>query len=193
MQIEKGQWSLIQLNNLVDVRGIIEEPPKDRGKFGYDKKGRLNSWIEEGQVAGSLARYNHPKFIELHTCVMEMVEQVIHEKLYPTYYFDRFYFRGQELKRHSDRGSCEISVSMHISTNAKYPWPIYFEVDNTVKELTCKPGDAILYKGCELDHWREPLKGPSDTYFHQIFFHYVRANGYYLQHAYDTCVEDTAK
>ena len=65
MQIEKGQWSLIQLNNLVDVRGIIEEPPKDRGKFGYDKKGRLNSWIEEGQVAGSLARYNHPKFKDL--------------------------------------------------------------------------------------------------------------------------------
>ena len=49
-------------------------------------------------------------------------------------------------------------------------------------------GDAILYKGCERDHWREPLpsnlnwwkrltKKEDSTYHHQVFFHYVLANG----------------
>jgi hypothetical protein len=31
--------------------------------------------------------------------------------LHPTYFYDRFYFPGQQLKRHSDRPACEVSVS----------------------------------------------------------------------------------
>ena len=45
------------------------------------------------------------------------LEEAIGRKLYNTYYYDRFYYPGQELTRHADRDACEISVSVHVSTN----------------------------------------------------------------------------
>lgn len=189
MQVEKGNWSLIRLGNLIpNAKSFREDPPLDRGKFGYDRKGALLDWHQfDPQVKGSFARYNYPKFRTLHYEIKNTVEKVIGEKLYPTYYYDRFYFKGHDLKPHKDRESCEISVSMHISTNADYDWPIYFmQDDETVSVPTGNPGDAVLYKGCELEHWREPLMGNKDTYYHQIFFHYVRRDGYNVQYAYDS-------
>ena len=37
-----------------------------------------------------------------------------------------------------------------------------------------KPGDMIIYSGCELEHWREPFKG---NLCGQVFLHYNHANG----------------
>ena len=69
----------------------------------------------------------------------------------------------------------------------KSPWPIYFELPNgEVKELYTDHGDAVLYKGMEVDHWRNPLKGTPKVYYHQIFMHFVRADGYHVEYAYDT-------
>jgi len=67
------------------------------------------------------------------------------------------------------------------------------------KYVLLNDGDAVLYKGCERDHWREPLpsnnnlikrlmKKPDDTYHHQVFFHYVLANGTRVH-----CANDMAK
>ena len=105
--------------------------------------------------------------------------------LLPTYYFDRFYYEGQKLARHSDRPSCEISATVQISTNRDEAWPIWFQrPDQTENSVSMKNGDMVLYKGCERDHWREPLIG-KDSYHHQIFFHYVNAQGPYVHYAYD--------
>ena len=105
--------------------------------------------------------------------------------LLPTYYFDRFYYEGQKLARHSDRPSCEISATVQISTNRDEAWPIWFQrPDQTENSVSMKNGDMVLYKGCEREHWREPLTG-KDSYHHQIFFHYVNAQGPYVHYAYD--------
>ena len=40
-------------------------------------------------------------------------------------------------------------------------------------------GDAVLYKGCEVDHWREPYT--EGTKLAQVFLHYVDANGPYTE------------
>ena len=45
------------------------------------------------------------------------LEEIIGRKLYNTYYYDRYYYPGQELTKHADRDACEISVSVHVSTN----------------------------------------------------------------------------
>jgi hypothetical protein len=49
--------------------------------------------------------------------------------------------------------------------------------------LKCKPGDAVIYLGCEDNHiWRENFEGD----FHlQTFLHYVDKNGPNIKHAYD--------
>ena len=180
----KNQWNVIKLGQILDIENLREDPPWERGMFKYWGNGNVE-YVEKEQIEGSLARWMHPKFKDSFYTVKSAVEDVIKEKLYPTYYYDRFYFKNQELTKHTDRGSCEISVSLHISSNIDYDWPIFFEVDGKKISATLDPGEGILYKGIELPHWRDKLIGDKNSYFHQIFFHYVRANGNYIEHAFD--------
>jgi hypothetical protein len=181
---------------VLDPESVFCPVPEERGQFNYLRKDKVIHVPEESQVNGSLSRYNFPPYKELHFAVKKEVEKVLGIDLHPTYYFDRFYFAGQQLKRHSDRPSCEVSVTLQISTNRKDPWPIWFEKpDGTESFVNMKNGDAVIYKGCEREHWRDPLQSKynrlqrifkkDDTYHHQIFLHYVNANGPYVSFAFD--------
>ena len=130
-----------------------------------------------------------------------ILENILEIDLHPTYFYERFYYAGQELGRHTDRPACEISVTLQISTNLKEPWDIWFQKpDGKETSIKMKSGDAVIYKGCEREHWRLPMKSnynklqnkfrtfrkkEDDTYLHQIFFHYVDAQGPYVHYAYD--------
>ena len=103
-------------------------------------------------------------------------------KLYPAYTYARIYKKGDILKRHKDRFSCEISTTMNLAGD---DWPIYLEPDpkkggikpgvgyvsdNTKGiKVDLKPGDMLVYSGCELEHWREKFKGKECV---QVFLHY---------------------
>lgn len=183
------RYGYMVIRGLWDPKEFQEVPPKERGQINYyGKLDRFEHTEIERQVNGSLARYNHPKYSYAHSQIRLKLEKILGQELYNTYYYDRFYFVGQRLYRHTDRDSCEISLTYQISSNAKKPWPICFETpDGQEKYVELNDGDAVLYKGCERDHWREPLESNSnfferllkkdDTYHHQIFFHYVLANG----------------
>jgi len=103
-------------------------------------------------------------------------------KLYPAYTYARIYKKGDELKRHKDRFSCEISTTMNLGGD---DWPIYLSPNENVgapdgKNITSaskakgvrvdlKPGDMLVYRGVELEHWREKFKGKECV---QVFLHY---------------------
>jgi hypothetical protein len=74
------------------------------------------------------------------------------------------------LKRHKDRFSCEISTTMNLGGD---PWPIYLEPSGKEGQkgikVDLKPGDMLVYSGCELEHWREKFKGKECV---QVFLHY---------------------
>lgn len=180
------------------------EIPDKKGLFSYF--GSTNNFtydIDGEQVVGSSERYNYPKFKQIHYQLGKKIEKIIGKSLYPTYFFDRFYFVGQELSPHRDRPACEISISIHISTNLNKPW--YFEIETPYEEnhrIHCTPGDGILYRGCDAKHWRVALPSrynkaqriirkllgkKDDTYYHQIFFHYVLADGHRSHFAFDNC------
>jgi hypothetical protein len=99
----------------------------------------------------------------------QLIEKNIKLKLLPTYSYFRVYTYQSDLPKHKDRPSCEISVTVHINSDGT-PWEIYVGD----KKYITKPGDAVLYKGCEIDHWREPFKG---DWHAQTFLHYVNLNG----------------
>ena len=150
-------------------------------QYEYDK--------EEHQVEGSAARYWYPKYRQTHSKIRKVIEEVIGRRLYNTYYYERFYFTGQELCMHLDRPSCEISVSVHVSTNLKQPWPIFVRKPNGNNiSIELEPGDGLLYKGCERPHWREKMPEEPEIenlYYHNIFFHYVLQDGTRAHHAFD--------
>ena len=108
--------------------------------------------------------------------------------LVPTYTYTRLYEKGNILRRHKDRPSCEISTTLHLGGDE---WPIFldpsgqdFVVDEykqTIKpgapkgvRVDLKIGDMLIYSGCELEHWREPFEGNVCS---QVFLHYNHAKG----------------
>jgi hypothetical protein len=109
------------------------------------------------------------------------LEQLIGYTLYPTYNYCRVYSPKEILKRHRDRPSCEISITatLEYDTFDDEPWDLYVEPDIKIKLY---PGDALVYKGCDIEHWREKFVGAHQT---QVFMHYVDANGPYAECKYD--------
>lgn len=102
--------------------------------------------------------------------LLPKIESATDMKLLPTYTHFRVYNAGDVLPKHTDREPCEISVSLCLRKKGNI-WPIY--INNTAVML--EEGDAVVYKGCEVEHWREPYT--EGTKQAQLFLHYVDANG----------------
>ena len=136
----------------------------------------------DGQIPHT---YSHYADIAMETLMLKcqpQMEKATGLKLYPAYTYARIYKKGDELKRHKDRFSCEISTTMNLGGD---DWPIYLSPNENVgapdgKKITAasnakgikvdlKPGDMLVYRGCELEHWREKFKGKECV---QVFLHY---------------------
>ena len=137
---------------------------------------------ENEQIPNTYSCYSDIAMETLLLKCQPVMEKTTGLKLYPAYTYARIYKKGDELKRHKDRFSCEISTTMNLGGD---DWPIYLEPDSTkggVKEgigyvsdntkgieVNLKPGDMLVYSGCELEHWRKPFKGKECV---QVFLHY---------------------
>ena len=99
----------------------------------------------------------------------ESIEDRIGLELIPTYSYFRLYGKGDDLMLHRDRKSCEISLSLCIGYEGEQ-WPIYMNGTPLYQE----PGDLVIYRGCEIEHHRKPLKGKNQA---QVFLHYNNKNG----------------
>ena len=108
-------------------------------------------------------------------------------KLYPTYSYARLYYEhGEELKNHRDRPACEISATITLGFEGDV-WSIYMGDDEAktinVNKIDMAIGDAVMYRGMDKWHWREPyFEGKWQA---QVFLHYVDANGSHAEWKYD--------
>lgn len=98
-------------------------------------------------------------------------------KLFPTYSFSRVYSYNADLKKHKDRPSCEVSVTLMFGSDGT-KWPIFMDGH----ECEMQPGDGVIYLGRELEHWREPFRG---EWHAQTFVHYVDQDGPYTEWKFD--------
>jgi len=140
------------------------------------------SW-HDGQVPNTFSNYADIAMETLLQMTRPLMEQKTGLKLVPTYSYARIYKEGDILKRHKDRASCEISTTIFLGGHV---WPIFIEPDpkkgkfisqgymsaNTKGiEILLQPGDMLVYKGRDLEHWREAFHG---EYCVQVFLHYNR-------------------
>ena len=107
--------------------------------------------------------YSHYSDIAMETLMLKLqplMEKTTGLKLYPSYTYARVYKKGDVLKRHKDRFSCEVSTTVNLGGD---DWPIYLEPSGQEGmkgiKIDLKPGDMLVYSGCELEHWREKFKG----------------------------------
>jgi hypothetical protein len=150
--------------------------PEWDGKFGDD------------QAPISYNAYADPFMDTILGASTKTIGKYVNKELVPTYSYWRLYQQGEILARHYDRESCEISVTLCLGYNTSnvdqeqypdYDWPMFVETTDEPENgvpIHLKPGDMIIYKGCEIDHWRERFIGLNHA---QVFLHYNDANGPY--------------
>ena len=137
--------------------------------------------FQDNQIPNTYANYGDVAMDTLLFLTKKKVEKIMDVTLIETYSYCRMYKKGDELKRHKDRPSCQLSTTLNLGGD---PWPIFLEPSG--KEglkgvrVNLKPGDALFYQGCELEHWREPFKG---EHCGQVFLHYNSDNN--KQNLYD--------
>lgn len=104
-------------------------------------------------------------------------------RLYPTYSFARIYKHGDVLTPHRDRDACEISISLNLGQEPDEPWPLWLRThEGQAVPVMLRPGDALVYRGIELAHWREAYPGQRLA---QVFLHYVDRNGPHAGQIFD--------
>ena len=117
--------------------------------------------------------YSHYADLVMETLLLALIPRMEKEtgfKVYPTYSYARIYKNGDVLHRHSDRYSCEVSTTLNLGGD---PWPIYLEPSGKQGmagiKINLSPGDMLIYRGCDLEHWREAFEG---QHCGQVFLHY---------------------
>jgi hypothetical protein len=131
----------------------------------YDT-GMLGTWGDT-QIPNTYSIYGDPAFDTLLMKMLPVMKKETGLDVVPTYSYARMYKKGDELKKHKDRPSCEISTTLNLGGD---PWPIFLENNKVMLET----GDMLIYEGCKLEHWREPFEGDNCG---QVFLHYNNANG----------------
>ena len=147
----------------------------------------FGTWKDK-QIPNTFSCYSDFFMETLMMKVLPIMQQRTDMNLIPCYTYTRIYKKGDILKRHSDRPSCEISTTLHLGGD---PWTIFLDptgqktVIDEYKQIH-KPnapkgipvdlevGDMLVYSGCELEHWREPFEGDNCA---QVFLHYNNVDG----------------
>ena len=148
-------------------------------KFLFDKKyispftQYFGVW-NDTQIPNSYCHYSDIAMETLLREVKPIMEKHTELKLSETYSYARIYKKGDVLNRHKDRYSCEISSTLNLGGDN---YPIY--LDPTGKEgqsgieINLNQGDMLIYRGCDLEHWREKFNGKECC---QVFLHYNDAS-----------------
>ena len=164
------------------IRGLVVEPMRSF----------LWRYVLEREAAGTMAA--DPDWpgtpVQYGDIVMEhllerfrpVVEEASGRPLFPTYSYLRLYKTGNLLKPHRDRPACEISLSLSIGQEPASAWPLWLRGPSGPAAVELQPGDAVLYRGIETEHWRDPYPG---VRLAQVFLHYVDQEGPYAEWQYD--------
>ena len=172
---KRGYWVLPQFLDAELCGRLLQHAlkrAKDTGDFSDDK-----------QVLGTPAIYGDGIMERLLARLAPTVGGLVGLALVPTYSYFRVYRPGDTLPQHVDRPSCQISVTLSLGYEAPAPWPIWFgQKDAPPVALSLQAGDACVYRGMDIPHWRDAFVG---TYAAQVFLHYVDQNGPYSEWKFD--------
>lgn len=124
--------------------------------------------LRHGYHNETVSRYFHHQ-------LTDFVSRVAGEPVKSAYAYVSAYKQGAVLRPHVDRKQCVFTLSLWIDHAAAQPsaepWPLWFQTHNGKVAVTQTSGDAVLFRGCELPHWRDrPPEGSAST---TLLFHYV--------------------
>ena len=129
------------------------------------------------------------------------ISQLVGKDLLPTYDYFRIYREGDICRVHSDRPSCEHSVSLTLDYSDGEVWNLQVAKEKTAPALemaddfgsapyssvAMEIGDAVIYEGVYHRHGRI-TPNPNGWSAH-LFLHFVDRNGPFAEFAFDKKVD----
>ncbi len=151
----------------------------------------------DSQVNRRYYQHNEPLAKFFHQNLTNLMSLIAGEEVKPSYVYAASYKEGASLQPHTDREACEFSFSFQVDyqpeqENHLSPWALYLSTkkasiddpnafdwanfspdlnDEDTKAVYLGIGDSLVYKGCELVHYRYAL--PAGHQSTSLFFHYV--------------------
>lgn len=170
----------LEKNKYIYTEGVLSEDVCKKLSDHLFELHSRNELVQDDQCPSSYSVYGDEKFEEVLGNLASRLSDTIGIKVLPTYCYARLYQKGEILHKHKDRPSCEISLTVTLDhDSSSIIWPI---VMGDSSNIIIEKGDAVVYKGCEIEHYRESYKGNWQT---QAFFHFVDAEGPFKDHAFD--------
>ena len=169
----RAQFARVGYANL---SGVLH--PAQRGALAsyYRRLTAAMKGIGDTQCAGRYGVHNEFMARFIGSQLASLVEQVAAEGIMPSYAYFAGYRPGAVLSRHTDREQCEFSVSLLIdyepALGATSPWPLCLETPDGAVRIHQAPGDALVYRGRQVPHWRPEL--PPAHRSDSLLLHYVR-------------------
>jgi len=139
-------------------------------KYKYDTLEVNDSGGKRGDnmFVDTYCSYGDLAMDSLLSTIKNKVEDLTKLKLSESYSYLRIYKKGDILYRHRDRKECAVSLTLNLGGD----WPFYFVDKNNIKvKANIEAGNALLYDGVNLVHWREKLTKKECV---QVFLHYVK-------------------
>jgi hypothetical protein len=155
--------------------GFLSRYVNERNKNGYLA-------TRDSELPDVPAAYGDVVMEHLLERLRPAVEKATGLDLYPTYSYVRVYRTGDALAPHEDRPACEISLSLNLGQESASPWPLWIRGAGGAEAVDLEPGDGLVYRGMECEHWRERFEG---TRLAQVFLHYVNRIGPHADWRFD--------
>jgi alkylated DNA repair dioxygenase AlkB len=103
------------------------------------------------------------------------VQSLVSFPIKPECSYARIYKNGGKLEPHVDRPPLDITASISLKTNLSEEWPIFIEdLNGNVRSEKILEGDAIIFLGNKMKHWREPLICENNQFTTKLFLHWIK-------------------
>ena len=149
------------------------------------------------RAAFELYGHHHKPLLYFLWGLTPMITSIVGRELLPTYDYFRIYREGDVCLVHSDRYSCEHSLSLTLDYSDGVVWDLQIgksetEPSSRVEEdfgsepfssIPMNVGDAVLYRGVNHRHGRI-VPNPNGWSAH-LFLHWVERDGPHRDHAFD--------
>jgi hypothetical protein len=133
--------------------------------------------LGDAQVGRRYGSHSEPLACVVHHQLNGLVSELAGEPLMPSYAYFVSYLPGAVLEPHRDRAQCAVSVSLLLDYTPepgdRSPWPLHVEPPHAgaPTAVSLALGEGIVYRGCEVRHWRDAL--PAGHTSTSLLLHYV--------------------
>lgn len=156
------------------IRNLVD-PNETTRLYDYTLKNMEGGDKDDGQVPGSPSFYQDKEIAILQKKLLPKIEASIQVKLLTVFCYHRIYRTGAVLRAHKDSTRAEISATINLGQHGT-PWDLWLlDYNENAHCVTLTPGDALIYYGHHLTHWRGKLEKADCV--SQAMFHFVNKHG----------------